>query len=97
MAGKDSPVKGKKAYHLAHSRNKVNNVPGPYNSIPETQPTAIHQPKQHQIFEASDKYMVHTMMKYIQTKRTETVSWNNTCHNKVQCILLFSILLFQFW
>lgn len=42
MAGKDNPVKGKKAYHLAHSRNEVNKVPGPYNSIPETQPTAIH-------------------------------------------------------
>ena len=41
-AGKDNPVKGKKAYHLAHSRNEVNKVPGPYNSIPETQPTAIH-------------------------------------------------------
>ena len=23
MAGKDNPVKGKKAYHLAHSRNEV--------------------------------------------------------------------------
>ena len=60
MAGKDNPVKGKKAYHLAHSRNRVNKVPGPYNSIPETQPTAIHLPKQHQITEASDKYTVHT-------------------------------------
>lgn len=58
----------------------------------DAQPIAIHLPKQHQIFEAGDKYTVHTTTQYIHTKRTETFSWNNTCHYHMQCILTCSIV-----